>query len=62
MSVLQKVLIGAVMLLLGFLAALTWGSLGSGICIFGMITVPFICLWQKHINSDRESDFLEDDN
>jgi len=47
---------------LGFVTGFTWGSVGSVICVFGMLLVPCVYLWQKYLNSDRDTDFSDDRN
>ena len=41
-------------------AILTWGSLGSGVCIYGLIMMGAALLYQRFLNHRNEDDCLED--
>ena len=55
------------LLLLGLLAAVlliaavcTWGSLGSAVCIYGLIMMAAALLYQRFLTHRNEDDFIED--
>ena len=62
MSRLQKILLG--ILVLGLIVAiiLTWGSVASIIFALGLIGIPPIYLFNRYINTDETSDFVDDKN
>ena len=49
-------------LALGLLIAAitTWGSLGSAVCCYGLITMAAALLYQRFLNNRNEDDFIED--
>ena len=41
-------------------AILTWGSLGSAMCVYCLIIMVSALLWQRFMNHRNEDDFIED--
>ena len=41
-------------------AICTWGSLGSSVCIYGLIMMAASLLYQHFLNNRHEDDFIED--
>ena len=41
-------------------AILTWGSLGSAVCVYCLIIMVSALLWQRFMNHRNEDDFIED--
>ena len=41
-------------------AILTWGSLGSAVCVYGLIMMAAALLYQHFLNHRNEDDFTED--
>ena len=39
---------------------LTWGSLGSAVCVYCLIIMVSALLWQRFMNHRNEDDFIED--
>ena len=62
MSILQKILLAALVLVLVILIIVTWGSVASIIFTMGLIMIAPIYLFNRFINNDEPSDFTEDDN
>ena len=60
MSKLQKILLPLIALTLIVLLILTWDSLGSIVFIVALIMIVPIYLINRFINTDRESDFTDD--
>ena len=62
MSVLKKILFVAVILALIVLIILTWGSIASIAFTMGLIMVGPVYLFNRFINRDETSDFIDDEN
>ena len=41
-------------------AILTWGSLGSAVCVYCLIIMAAALLYQRFLNNRHEDDFIED--
>ena len=41
-------------------AILTWGSLGSGVCIYGLIMLGASLLYQRFLTHRSEDDFTDE--
>ena len=41
-------------------AIVTWGSLGSAVCVYCLIIMVSALLWQRFMNHRNEDDFIED--
>ena len=41
-------------------AICTWGSLGSAVCVYGLIIMGAALLYQRFLNHRNEDDFSED--
>ena len=62
MSLLQKLLLAALVLALIVLIIVTWGSVASIVFTMGLIMIVPIYLFNRFINSDNSSDFTDDEN
>ena len=62
MSLLQKILLTALVLALIILIIVTWGSVASIIFTMGLIMIVPIYLFNRFINTDEASDFVDDEN
>ena len=52
----------ALVVALVVLIIVTWGSVASIIFTLGLIMIVPICLFNRFINTDKASDFVEDEN
>lgn len=56
MTVIRKILLGLVALGLLVLAVTTWGSVGSGVCIYGLIMMVAALLYKRFlVNRDNDA-------
>jgi hypothetical protein len=62
MSILQKILLVLFVLAMIVLIIVTWGSIASIIFTMGLIMIGPIYLFNRFINSDKTSDFSDDEN
>ena len=62
MSLLQKILLAALVVALIVLIIVFWGSMASIIFTLGLIGIVPIYLFNRFINSDKTSDFIDDEN
>ena len=62
MSILQKILLVLFVLAMIVLIIVTWGSIASIIFTMGLIMIGPIYLFNRFINSDKTSDFTDDEN
>ena len=62
MRIWQKVLLAALILALIILIIVFWGSIASIIFTLGLVGIVPIYLFNRFINSDRSSDFIDDEN
>ena len=62
MSILQKNLLVLFVLAMIVLIIVTWGSIASIIFTMGLIMIGPIYLFNRFINSDKTSDFTDDEN
>ena len=62
MSLVKKILL--VLLVLGLIVLIiaTWGSIASIIFTSGLIMVVPIYLFNRYVNTDEISDFIDDEN
>ena len=51
------IVLGAVLLIT---AALTWGSLGSAVCVYGLIMLGASLLYQRFLTHRSEDDFSDE--
>ena len=51
------VILAAVLLIA---AICTWGSLGSAVCVYGLIMMAAALLYQRFLNHRNEDDLIED--
>ena len=59
MSRLQKILLIIVMAVLLLTAILTWGSIGSAVCVYGLIMMAASLIYQRFL-TNREDDFKDE--
>lgn len=52
----------AVVLVMVVLIVLFWGSLFSIVLTMGLLLIPSVYLFNRFLNTDRTSDFIDDDN
>ena len=62
MRVWQKVLLSVLILALIILIIVTWGSVASIIFTLGLIGIGPVYLFNRFINTDETSDFIDDEN
>jgi len=60
MSHWRRLLLTALVLVLLSVTVLTWGSLGSGVCIFLLVTLVSALLMQKFV-THRDEDWFQDE-
>lgn len=57
MRIWQKILLAVLAGALVIPAVLSWGSLGSAVCVFLLITMGAALLFQRFLTNQDESDF-----
>lgn len=62
MSKLQKILLAILVFVLIVLIIVTWGSIASIILASGLISIIPIYLFNRFVNTDETSDFVDDNN
>ena len=62
MKLWQCICLVLIILVMIGLIALFWGSMFSIILTMGLIMIPSIYLFNRFLNTDRTSDFIDDDN
>ena len=62
MSTLQKILLAVLVLALIVLIIVFWGSVASIVLTMGLIMIVPVHLFNRFINSDKTSDFIDDEN
>ena len=62
MSLLKKILFGVFVLSLVVLIIVTWGSVASIAFTMGLIMIVPTYLFNRFINRDEASDFIDDEN
>ena len=62
MSLLQKILLAVLVVALIVLIIVFWGSIASIIFTFALIMIVPVYLFNRFINSDKTSDFIDDEN
>ena len=62
MSKLQKILLAVIALAIVALIIIFWGSIFSGAMIYALVMILPVYLYNRFLNVDRTSDYLEDDN
>ena len=62
MSLLKKILLALLVLALLVLIIVTWGSIASIIFASGLVMTIPIYLFNRFINTDKTSDFTDDQN
>ena len=62
MSIMKKILLGILVLALIVLIIVTWGSIASIAFTMGLIMIVPVYLFNRFINRDETSDFIDDEN
>ena len=62
MSKFQKILFPILILATLILVIVTWGSIASILFMFLLIMCPLSYVWQRFMNRDDSSDFMDDEN
>jgi hypothetical protein len=62
MNMLQKILLVALIITLIVLIIVFWGSMISIIFTLGLISIGPVYLFNRFINNDNTSDFIDDEN
>ena len=62
MSLLKKILLAALVVALIVLIIVFWGSMASIIFTLGLIGIVPVYLFNRFINTDETSDFIDDEN
>ena len=60
MSAVRKILLVLLALVLLTVAILTWGSLGSAVCIYGLIMMGAALIYQRFLTHRSEDDFTDE--
>jgi hypothetical protein len=62
LSIFKKILLGLLVLTLVVLIIVFWGSVASIVFTMGLIMIIPTYLFNRFINSDKTSDFIDDEN
>ena len=62
MSTLRRILFLVIILALVALIVIFWGSIFSAIVVFSLVMSLPVYLYNRFLNAEPESDFVEDDN
>jgi len=62
MSLLRKVLLTVLILTMIILIIVFWGSIASIVFTFGLILIGPVYLFNRFVNTDETSDFIDDEN
>ena len=62
MSLLKKILLAVLVVALIVLIIVFWGSIASIIFTLGLIGIVPVYLFNRFINNDETSDFIDDEN
>ena len=62
MGLIKHILLGVFILTLVVLIIVFWGSMGSIVLTIGLIATVPVYLMNRFVNTDRKSDFIDDDN
>ena len=62
MGLIKYILLGIIVLALVVLIIVFWGSMASIVLTIGLIATVPVYLMNRFVNTDRRSDFIDDDN
>ena len=62
MGLIKYILLGIIVLTLVVLIIVFWGSMASIVLTIGLIATVPVYLMNRFVNTDRRSDFIDDDN
>ena len=62
MGLARKILMGLLALALIVLIIVTWGSVASIVFTFGLVMIVPVYLFNRFVNTDENSDFVDDQN